>query len=473
MGKPLEILEDTVLRQGLCVGCGACAVVEPDRYSVAMNPAGQLQAVSLKPESVATSNSATKVCPFSDAALNEDELGRGNFDSDLVSDDQLGAFFSCYAGFVREGEYRERGSSGGIAKWLLSKLLQDGIVDYVIQVASGVGLPGTKFKYAIFNKSDDVISGSRSAYHPVDMSSVLNFVESNPGRYAITGVPCFVKAVRLLQRQKPVFAERIVVAVGIVCGHLKSTHYADMLAWQLGVSPGQLKSIDFRAKFPGRSAKEKGVVVESVTGQKQQAVVQELFGANYNDGLFQYRACDYCDDVVAELADVSIGDAWLPKYIKDGRGTSLVISRNARIQRLFDDAQKDGSLHLEKITTEDAVASQIGGFRQRREGLAYRLYLADRGGEWRPQKRVKAGWKQLTRRRRSIYRMRQKLSERSHVLFQAALASGDWEAFQVPMQRMISEYGALYRIGFWGRVKKGLARRVARLRRWWGGLVKE
>ena len=163
MGKPQEILEDTVLRQGLCVGCGACAVVEPDRYSVAMNPAGQLQAVSLKPESVATSNPATKVCPFSDAAQNEDELGRGNFDSDLVSDDQIGAFISCYAGFVREGEYRERGSSGGVAKWLLAKLLQDGIVDYVIQVASGVGLPGTKFKYAIFNKSDDVISGSRSA----------------------------------------------------------------------------------------------------------------------------------------------------------------------------------------------------------------------------------------------------------------------------------------------------------------------
>lgn len=32
------------------------------------------------------------------------------------------------------------------------------------------------------------------------------------------------------------------------------------------------------------------------------------------------RACNYCDDVFAECADVTCMDAWLPEYSQDHRG---------------------------------------------------------------------------------------------------------------------------------------------------------
>ena len=37
-------------------------------------------------------------------------------------------------------------------------------------------------------------------------------------------------------------------------------------------------------------------------------------------------ACEFCDDVVGETADMSVGDAWLPGYVSDWRGTSVVVS---------------------------------------------------------------------------------------------------------------------------------------------------
>lgn len=41
-----------------------------------------------------------------------------------------------------------------------------------------------------------------------------------------------------------------------------------------------------------------------------------------------YKACDFCDDVFAETADIALGDAWLPEYVQDGNGTNVVVTRN-------------------------------------------------------------------------------------------------------------------------------------------------
>ncbi|RMG52302.1 MAG: hypothetical protein D6717_12160, partial [Gammaproteobacteria bacterium] len=228
--------------------------------------------------------------------------------------------------------------------------------------------------------------------------------------------------------------------------------------------PGELGRIDFRAKLPGTTAKQKGIVVESrreTLPAPEPQIVQNLFGTDYNHGFFQYKACDFCDDVVGETADISVGDAWLPEYIPDGRGTSLVIPRHPVLHQILEEAANAGRIHLERITVEQAVASQAGGFRQRREGLAYRLYLADRAGVWRPPKRVRPS-NRLSRRRKAIYRLRTLLSERSHAAFQRALKAGAFEVFRNEMQALLDQYRALYRPTFWQRIRKGVVRRWKR-----------
>lgn len=465
----VERLTATVLSGGYCIGCGACTAVSGSPMQIELDDLGQFRATPAPGEELNRSAEVARVCPFSDEAENEDQIGRRLFGESGQHSSLIGYHRAAYAGFVSEGDYRARGSSGGVGKWILCELLRSGEVDAVIEVAAVAPDENGSmlYRYDVRTTPEEALQGSKSVYYPVEMSAVLAYVRDNPGRYAITGIPCFVKAIRLLARHEEVFAQRIKYCVGIICGHLKSTRYAEMIGWQLGVSPEELGYIDFRKKLPGAKANQKGVEVRhanATDNQDRVDIVQNLFGTNYNHGFFQYRACDYCDDVVGETADISVGDAWLPEYIKDGKGTSVVVVRHPRIAGLIEAAMADGRLSFTAVSEERVVESQAGGFRQRREGLRYRLHLTDSSQRWRPPKRVAATARGISRRRKQIYRLRIQLSETSHAAYAVARRLGDFEAFRQEMVPLLSLYQALYapRFPLLHRLRRAIQRRIGR-----------
>ncbi|HEX7072313.1 MAG TPA: Coenzyme F420 hydrogenase/dehydrogenase, beta subunit C-terminal domain [Rhodothermales bacterium] len=464
-------LVNTVIRGGYCVGCGACTAVSGSPMRIEMDSLGQFQAVVDPSNSVAQPAIPLEtICPFSGESLNEDQLGRLRFGEDGRYHSHVGYHLSNWAGHVNEASWRERGSSGGMGKWILRELLAEGLVDRVIEVAAHAPDDESDllYRFRVIDHADDVISGSRSVYYPIEMSGVLQYVRENPGRYAITGIPCFVKAIRLLSRAEPVFQERIRFCVGLICGHLKSARYAEMIGWQMGVPPGSLSYVDFRLKLPGTKANEKGVEVRSIEPDRAVSApttVQNLFGTNYNYGFFQYKACDFCDDVVGETADISVGDAWLPEYLGDGRGTNVVVVRHPEIERIVRKGIADGRLAFTEVGVDKVIESQIGGFRQRRAGLAYRLRLTDREGKWRPRKRVNATASHLSPKRRAIYRYRMLLTRRSQEAYEKARAAGDFAIFTREMQPLVDQYEVLKRRSRISQIYRGFQRRWVRLQK--------
>jgi hypothetical protein len=132
-------------------------------------------------------------------------------------------------------------------------------------------------------------------------------------------------------------------------------------------------------------------------------------------GFFQYSACNYCDDVMAETADVSFGDAWVKPYSTDGRGTNVVVVRASWLDDLFQAGLREKRVELAPVDGDFLARTQAAGLRQRREGLAYRLHVRREG--FVPRKRVRAdahagGWK-----RRRIYALRMAISRWSHLVF--------------------------------------------------------
>ena len=77
-------------------------------------------------------------------------------------------------------------------------------------------------------------------------------------------------------------------------------------------------------------------------------------------GYFKPKACDWCDDIVGELADVSSGDAWLPGYVKDPGGNNIVIVRSPEIHEIISSGIEHGELSFSNGTVEDVVLSQSG-----------------------------------------------------------------------------------------------------------------
>lgn len=429
----MTIVSKEVIPGDFCIGCGLCTYLEPSRYRIQMDEFGMLKATLLAGDA-RSENRVDDVCPFSGVGPNEDALSDELFPG-VPTQKFLGKSLAAYVGHVDAGGFREAGSSGGLAKWVLYRLLKDQHVDHVIQVAYS-GDPNRIYKYTTNSDPEQVIGGSKSAYYPVTLDEILDRIKTNPGRYAITALPCFATGLRRLTRIDPIVRDRVVIVVGIICGHLKSTAFTESLAWQLGVPPGAVASIDFRVKLDGKRANEKGVVVVDQHGLRTHArSSKELFGGNWGHNLFKYKACDYCDDVFAETADCAIGDAWLPGWIDDHRGTSIIVVRNQLLLKLIEDGISRAQLSLQSLSADDARSSQRGGLLHRNEGLSLRLHDDDLANRWRPQKRTQPS-AAMSRYRRHIYRTRVLLREASHVAFREAKADAD-------IKRLYSQLNAL------------------------------
>jgi coenzyme F420-reducing hydrogenase beta subunit len=324
-------------------------------------------------------------------------------------------------------------------------MLQKGVVDAVVHVRQNVGeaAAGNLYEYTVTRSAEELLATSRSAYYPITLARVIELMRADKARFAITGVPCFIKALRLLTTSDEVLRERIAVAVGIVCGHLKSKAFAEHLAWQLGVSPDDLGGIEFRGKLEGQRANNKGVSAYSLSRQEWTPLVssKRLLGGDWGQSLFKYKACDYCDDVFAETADVVVGDAWLPKYVEDSKGTSIIVCRNPDVQRMLDEGVSTGQLVLHKTKPEQIVRSQAGGVRHKREGLAYRLSVDESNNKWHPPKRVMASTR-LRKRRQKMYTLRAELAAASHKAFNDAKKSKNPMIFKNQMQGLIDSYQA-------------------------------
>jgi coenzyme F420 hydrogenase subunit beta len=379
---------ERVREGGFCIGCGACSVVVP-AIRINANRFGEYEAVLGKATPLEL-ESASRACPFAQASETENSLAESAFpelSASSVRHEEIGYYRSLRAGYSNAD--RDQGSSGGILTWLLKELLSRNLIDYAICVTpkSTNSERCISYSFSVHRLPGELEQGSTSFYHPVSYDEALTFVRNNPGRYAITGVPCFHKAIRLLKQSDPIFSERIKYQLGLVCGQMKSTHYLEYLLRRAGVE-GPVSSALFRRKnldaradeyfFEARQADEKGAVTTHRIGNRE-------IGVNWGMGLFKPKACDYCDDVFAETADIAVMDGWLPQYVNDGRGTSLLVVRSGEIDAILDDAALKGGVYLEGVTEADMVKSQYAGITHRRKGLTYRLAIS-RG--WVPSKRV-------------------------------------------------------------------------------------
>jgi coenzyme F420-reducing hydrogenase beta subunit len=407
-----------VVKAGLCIGCGACAA---GRGSLEWDLYGQL-----KPEgrwAGERTAAVAKTCPFSPAARNEDEIAGERFPSATRQDGRIGRFEQAYVGHVAEAEFRAGGSSGGMVSWVAAELLRLGLVDGVAHVVPRDPVSdGRFFGYRISRNAEEVGQGARSRYYPVELSGVLEEIRRVPGRYAVVGVPCFMKALHLLRAQNAVLRDRIAYTLGLFCGHMKSARLVESFAWQLGAPMEEVRAVEYRRKDPDRPANWYTAHLTLADGSARWQDWWHLVDGDWGAGFFQNSACNYCDDVVAETADIAFGDAWVEPYSSDGRGTNVVIVRDAGVQRLIADAVHEGRLALDQVDADFIANTQAAGLRQRREGLAYRLAFAPPGLPLR--KRVQPGGANLPWRRKLIYRSRYWISRTSHRLFAIARRTG-------------------------------------------------
>ncbi len=405
-----------MVQSGLCIGCGVCVAPGPTADPMRFNRHGHLVPIT----DDAGTEAFAQLCPFSPEAPDEDELAAALFPEADQGHPGIGRFLAGHVGHVAEGDFRARGSSGGMLSWLLEELLSTGQIDAVAHVVAcdDPGAEGRFFRYTISRTPDEIRRGAQSRYYPVELSGVLATIRREPGRYAVVGLPCFLKAVQLLRRQDPILRDRIVHTLGLFCGHLKSARFVASVAGQVGVSLDQIARVDFRRKASGRPASTYVFGLTLADGRTIEQPWEGLADGDWGAGFFMNPACGVCDDVVAETADASCGDAWVPPYASDPRGTNVLLTRSPSLESLVRQGIAAGRLSLTPVDGAFVARTQAAGLRQRREGLAYRLTWRRRGV--RPRKRVAPGTAGLTTRRRLVYRVRAAITWGSPRVFEAS-----------------------------------------------------
>lgn len=399
---------DAVIKQDMCIGCGACLYsTSNENLVMKWNKEGFLNPTS--ETSDMESEKRLKVCPFNpfpDKEVRTEKEIANIFLKDAPNHHKrVGRYYNSYVGY--SNKYRLTSSSGGMATYLIEQLLNQNIVDAVVTVKEG---KDSFYEYSVVRSTDELISTSETKYYPVTLGTVINQLKTSNERFAIVGIACFLKSVRLLQFYHPELKDKIKFTIGIICGGVKSKFFAEYLAGKTGVSSDQFSQPKFRIKDLQSSASDYSFGCNDFNGQ-QHTIKMRKVGDMWGSGMFKNNACDFCDDVTTELADISLGDAWLPPYNKDGKGTNVIVTRSTIADKLIQDGIENGELTIETLPLERFLASQQGSFNHRHTGLSVRIKQAKKKNQPVPPKRF--GDAKVTIDFKVVQKLRMKVRQKS------------------------------------------------------------
>lgn len=356
-----------IVKNNLCTGCGVCTSEnskKEKRYKMALDKDGFLvpTLISGKFED----EESAEVCPFADTKNNdEDEIAKNLFvNADYNS--RIGRFLKTYIGYAND--FRDSSSSGGLATFVFEELLKKRIVDHLFIVKELEG----KYSYQLFSNVAQIKKTSKTRYFPVTLEDLFDNIDKIEGTVAVSGVACFIKAIRLKQLRNPELKEKIPFLVGIICGGLKSKHYTDFLAYNVGIK-GNYHDQEYRIKDEEDVASAYSFGAFDNSDATFKTMKMRKVGDMWGSGLFKSFACDFCNDVTTELADISLGDAWIQPYIKEGKGTSIVITRSSLADEIVREGLAEKTLTLMEIDKNKIIESQRGSFFHRQLALKYRL----------------------------------------------------------------------------------------------------
>lgn len=376
---------ENVVNQDLCIGCGACLYNSNQHdYKMDWNNEGFLMPVK-QSENAIKLDADIRVCPFN--PYPENEVRTENELADLFLNNapnqhpKVGKYFNTYVGYSEQ--YRLSSSSGGMATYILNELFEQKMIDAVITVGEG---QNNHYEYKLVKSKEELMSTSKTKYYPVTMAEALNVLKTFDGKVAVVGIGCFIKSVRLLQHYHSELKEKIIFTVGIICGGLKSKFFAEYLAAKVGADNKEFSKPQFRIKDYESTAGDYSFGCIDNKGTEKQIKMQTV-GDMWGTGMFKCNACDFCDDVTTELADISLGDAWLAPFLQDGKGTNVIVSRTPLAEMLINNGIRSAKLAVQPMPFETFLSSQQGSYNHRHIALKYRIKKVEKQAVVIPPKR--------------------------------------------------------------------------------------
>lgn len=314
-----------------------------------------------------------RVCPGDTvdfAGLNQACFGK------LPDRADVGVVERTYVGHACDEKVRFESSSGGAATALLAYLLEQNYIDGAIVLRMNPQSPH-EAEVTVARTREEILQSRGSKYCPAKSGVGLRTIMREPGRYAFVGVSCHIHGVRKFQQVFSKYRSRIVLTLGLFCGGGITMQGTRFLLSRLRVEPQELHELRLRGDgWPGKTTAfcRDGRTVEL----NKRAGARDLGeAAVYNSWMHRYffpPRCLTCTDLTAQLADISFGDPWLPRFTKvKSAGLSTIVARSSVGHRLLELAIRDGAVRIVDTLTPQEIADSQDKLSTKTQTRPYRI----------------------------------------------------------------------------------------------------
>jgi coenzyme F420 hydrogenase subunit beta len=331
----------SVVKNGLCTGCGTCAGLCPQNaVEMVLDRHKGIYLPVINRNRCDGCGLCFEVCPGHSVDFNELNLDIfGKQPKDIL----LGNYINCYVGHATDRAIRYNAASGGLVTALLDFALKEGIVDGALVTKMKENSPLEPQPF-LARTREDILSASKSKYCPVSANIALKEILKEEGRFAVVGLPCHIHGIRKAEMLNKKLKQRIPLHFGIFCcGHTDTFLATEFVLQKYGIAKEDVVRLDYRGEgWPGYMK----IILKNGT---RKLIPRNEYIIYHNFGFFSPTRCAVCYDGINDLSDISFGDAWLPEVADDTVGTSVVISRTTNGELFLQKALEKGIVSLAPI----------------------------------------------------------------------------------------------------------------------------
>jgi coenzyme F420-reducing hydrogenase beta subunit len=352
-----------VLSNDMCIACGACVFADPS-LKLQLHP----EKLIFEP-SHAGNQAAADVCPA--VSVDFETLQGVLFPG--AKPTEYGVVHSVMLAQSTDLERNVKASSGGMVKEILADLLSRDDVDGAIVLKH---VDGLNFEPTLITEPAEVDTLPGSIYHNLPKDRVLELLRENEGRFVIAAIPCELEGIyNYIFKREPWLRERIHTTIGLLCGWQYSWHSIRAICEFKGIDPDTIVDISYRGGGPiGKLRILTADGKEMTTSRRLDFGYQVAF-----DRTFNTPRCHLCINHSNFLADIVVGDAWLPSTLGTKTGISLVINRREESDKLVRSLAERAKVIFTEVTVNEIRESQKPSIAFGNFAYAYAEHLDELG----------------------------------------------------------------------------------------------
>ena len=320
-----------VVENGLCIGCGLCEALAPERWRMAMTPEGRLRPALRGDEDASNDEAILAACPG--------VVAEAFADPGATVDDVWGGYLSMGEAWAGDPDVRFRAATGGALTALGAHLLASGAARFILHVGADPDAP-MRSCWFLSETPTEVIARAGSRYGPTAPLAGLETALARAEPFAVIAKPCDAGAIRRRALDDPRIDQFCVAILVMVCGGASELTKSTAVLDEIGVTEDDITVFRYRGYGnPGRTR------IETKDGRAFEKTYLEMW-ADEGSWAIQTR-CKLCPDAIGEAADIAAADVW-PGGAPSGEDAGLngLIVRTARGQTLVDAAVAAGALVL-------------------------------------------------------------------------------------------------------------------------------